>query len=30
VYVGSGPRTVVIPIRGHQKEVSEFVKVYCQ
>jgi hypothetical protein len=30
VYVGSGPRTVTIPIRGHQKEVSEFVKVYCR
>lgn len=29
-FVGSGPRTVVIPIRGHQKEVSEFVKVYCR
>jgi len=30
VYVGTGPQTVVIPIRGHQKEVSEFVKVYCR
>ncbi len=30
VYVGSGPRTVVIPVKGHQKEMSEFVKVYCR
>ena len=30
VYVGTGPRTVTISIRGHQKEVSEFVKVHCR
>lgn len=28
-YLGTGPQTVTIPIRGHQKEVSEFVKVHC-
>jgi hypothetical protein len=28
-FVGTGPRTVVIPIRGHQKEVSIFVRVNC-
>lgn len=28
-YVGTGPQTVSISIRGHQKPVSEFVTVYC-
>lgn len=28
-FLGYGPQTVPVPIRGHQKEVSEFVKVYC-
>lgn len=30
VYIGQGPMTVNIPIRGHQKEVSEFVHVVCR
>jgi hypothetical protein len=28
-YVGTGPQTVSISIRGHQKAVSEFVRVHC-
>jgi hypothetical protein len=29
IYVGTGPQTVSIQIRGHQKAVSEFVTAYC-
>ena len=29
VFVGTGPRTVVVPVRSHQKEFSDFVRVYC-
>jgi len=29
-YLGAGPQTVPVPIRGHQREVSEIIRVYCQ
>jgi hypothetical protein len=28
-YVGTGPRTVSISVRGHQKAFSDFVRVHC-
>ena len=29
-YLGVGPQVVPVPIRGHQQEVAEIVRVYCQ